>query len=313
MDPALIPALYDVMMVARVGSVAVAARRLNKTPSAVSQQIRRITDALGVVLFERRGRGLALTQAAEHVFPAATRLFDEAEAVFGLFGELSGSAVTTLRIAASDYLGKPLLVPVLRDLAAEGVPLHFEISTVHSEESLALLERGAVEMAIVSQAGATDRSGLSGSTLLEQDLFWVSPKRAPIKRGARRLPLSERLTKGPVLRLAPGSLGRKLLDRHLEQHAIRPASTVDVPSVSLLLAYATGGVGIGLVPALSLDGHDLGTLLVEPSELARLPVQLVTRSGRPLVPVVERFTARLLQQAERERTRLDQILASRAR
>src|SRR6187551_3389267 len=123
MDLPLIPALYDAMIVARSGSVGSAARRLNKTPSAVSQQIRRLTESLGVVLFERRGRGLGLTQAAEHVLPAATRLFDEAEAVFGLFGELSGTAVTTLRIAASDYLGKPLLVPVLRDLAAEGVPL----------------------------------------------------------------------------------------------------------------------------------------------------------------------------------------------
>lgn len=316
MDPALIPALYDVMMVARVGSVAVAARRLNKTPSAVSQQIRRITDALGVVLFERRGRGLSLTQAAEHVLPAATRLFDEAEAVFGLFGELAGSAVTTLRIAASDYLGKPLLVPVLRELATEGAPLHFEISTVHSEESLALLERGEVDMAVVSQAGAGERAGLSSTTLLEQDLLWVSPKRAASKHRARRLPLEERLTSGPVLRLAPGSLGRKLLDRHLERHAIRPASTVDVPSVSLLLAYVTGGVGIGLVPALSLDGKDLGALHavhVEPSDLPRLPVQLVTRGGRPLVSVVERFTARLLQQGERERIRLDQMLAGRRR
>ena len=299
MDPALIPALYDVMMVARVGSVGAAARRLNKTPSAVSQQIRRITDALGVVLFERRGRGLSLTQAAEHVLPAATRLFDQAEAVFGLFGELSGAAVTTLRIAASDYLGKPLLVPVLRDLAASGVPLHFEISTVHSEEALALLERGAVDMAVVSQVG--DRPGLAGTTLLEQPLSWVSPK-----RGSRRTSLEERLAKGPLLRLATGSLGRKLLDRYLEQRGIRPASTVDVPSVSLLLAYATGGVGIGLVPALSLDGQDAGALLVEASDLPRLPVQLVTRAGRPLVPVVERFTARLIQQAEQERARLEQ-------
>ncbi|MFZ5890850.1 MAG: LysR family transcriptional regulator [Myxococcota bacterium] len=297
MDPALIPALYDVLMVARVGSVGAAARRLNKTPSAVSQQIRRLTESLGVVLFERRGRGLTLTQAAEHVLPAATRLFDQAEAVFGLFGELSGAAVTTLRIAASDYLGKPLLVPVLRDLAAEGVPLHFEISTVHSEESLAMLERGAVEMAVVSQAGG--RAGLSATTLLDQSLVWVSPKRAS------RRPLAERLAKGPLLRLGTGSLGRKLLDRYLEQQGIRPVSSVDVPSVSLLLAYAAGGVGIGLVPELSLDARDLAALRVEPSDLPALPVQLVTRAGRPVVPVVERFTVRLLEQAKRERTRLE--------
>ncbi|MGC4086570.1 MAG: LysR family transcriptional regulator [Polyangiaceae bacterium] len=305
MDPTLIPALYDVMMVARVGSVGAAARRLNKTPSAVSQQIRRLTEALGVALFERRGRGLSLTQAAEHVLPAATRLFDEAEALFGLFGELSGSAVTTLRIAASDYLGKPLLVPVLRDLATEGVPLHFEISTVHSEEALALLERGAVEMAVVSQAG--ERAGLSPTNLLEQSMLWVSPKRSAKRRAPP--PLRERIAQGPLLRLGIGSLGRKLLDRYLEQRGIRPASTVDVPSVSLLLAYATGGVGIGLVPALSLDERDRDSLLVEPSDLPRLPVQLVTRAGRPLAPVVERFTARLQQQASLENARLDSAMS----
>jgi DNA-binding transcriptional LysR family regulator len=167
------------------------------------------------------------------------------------------------------------------------------------------LERGAVDMAVVSQAG--DRAGLSATTLLEQHLCWVSPKRnarAP-KRSSRPSTLDERLAKGPLLRLGTGSLGRKLLDRYLEQRGIRPASTVDVPSVSLLLAYATGGVGIGLVPALSLDSNDLGALLVEPSELAPLPVQLVTRVGRPLVPVVERFTTRLLEQAEQERSRLE--------
>lgn len=298
MDAALIPALYDVMTVARTGSVGEAARRLNKTPSAVSQQIRRLTEALGVPLFERRGRGLVLTQAAEHVLPAATRLFDEAEAVFRLFGELSGSASTTLRIAASDYLGKPLLVPVLRDLAAEGAPLHFEISTVHSEEALALLERGEVEMAIASFA--RERAGLSAEPLFEQAFYWIGPRRL-----GRRRTLVERLDSEPLLRLAAGSLGRKLLDQYLEQRGIRPASTIDVPSVSLLLAYATGGVGIGLIPLLPLDERELGGAQLEPADVPALPVQLVMRSGRRAVPAVDRFIDRLLKEAAKQRPRLE--------
>src|SRR5690349_6344053 len=173
MDPALVPALYDALIVARLGSVGAAAKRLGKTPSAVSQQIRHLTEALGVALFERRGRGLVLTPAAEQVLPAATRLFDEAEAVFRLFGALEGTATTMLRLAASDYLGKSLLVPVLRDVAAEGAPLHFEISTAHSEEALSRLEHGDVEMAIVSFSG--ERAGLEARVLFEQPFFWVGP------------------------------------------------------------------------------------------------------------------------------------------
>jgi DNA-binding transcriptional LysR family regulator len=303
MDPALVPALYDALTVARLGSVGAAAKRLGKTPSAVSQQIRHLTEALGVTLFERRGRGLVLTPAAEQVLPAATRLFDEVEAVFRLFGALEGTQMTTLRLAASDYLGKSLLVPVLRDLAAEGAPLHFEISTAHSEEALARLEHGDVEMAIVSFSG--ERTGLEARVLFEQPFFWVGPVTT-----ATRGSLVERLGAGePVLRLAPGSGGRKLLDEQLAAHGLRPKSTIDVPSVSLLLAYAAGGVGIGLVPGLALDGPPPG-VTVERSRLPAMPVRLALRKSRRAAPAVEHFIERLEQRARPLAARLRKIAAS---
>jgi DNA-binding transcriptional LysR family regulator len=303
MDPALIPALYDALIVARTGSVGAAARRLNKTPSAVSQQIRHLTETLGVPLFERRGRGLVLTRAAEQVLPAATRLFDEAHVVFRLFAELSGATSTTLRLATSDYLAKPLLVPVLRDLAAQGAPLHFEISTVHSEEALGRLERGDVEMAIVSFAG--DRRGLSVRPLFEQPFFWVMSK-----RGGKQVRLRTRLSEEPLLRLAPGSLGRKLLDRYLEEHRIRASSTIDVPSVSLLLAYAEGGVGVGLAPALPLERSARARFQLERADVPALPVQLVMRSGWRVDPTVERFIERVLAEAARARAHVESLVAA---
>jgi len=301
MDPALVPALYDALTVARLGSVGAAAKQLKKTPSAVSQQIRRLTEALGVALFERRGRGLVLTPAAEQVLPLATRLFDETEALFRLFGALEGSATATLRVAASDYLGKSLLVPVLRGLAREGVPLHFEISTSHSEEALSRLEHGDVEMAIVSFSG--ERSGLEARVLFEQPFYWVGPRENGKKRS-----LVERLAAGePALRLAPGSGGRKLFDRLLEEHGVRPSSTIDVPSVSLLLAYATGGVGIGLVPALALADQPLGGIAVTRAGAAALPVRLALRARRRPAKAVEHVIERLEREAARREPHLKKL------
>ena len=46
-----------------------------------------------------------------------------------------------------------------------------------------------------------------------------------------RAPLRERLATEPLLRLAAGSQGRRLLDSFLEEHRIRPPSTIDVQSV----------------------------------------------------------------------------------
>jgi DNA-binding transcriptional LysR family regulator len=288
-DASLIPALHDAITVARLGSVALAAERLHKTPSAVSQQLRRVSDALGAPLFERRGRGLVLSPVGQQALPAITRLFDEADALFGLLGDLAGTGASLLRMAASDYIGRALLVPVLRRLASAGTPVHFEITTVHSEEALRRLERGEVDLAIVSGAG--EQPSLASRTLLEQRFVWLMPRRAA------RLTLDQRLAREPVLRLAPGSGGRRLLDHYLEERRLEPTSTIDVPSVSLLLAYATGGVGIGLVPALACEGLARAPIVLRLADMPTHPVRLVTRRLWHGGAAVDRFVAELVDEA----------------
>src|SRR5512145_116004 len=115
-DASLFPALVSLVTVARSGSVGAAARLHHRTSSAISQQIRRLETHLGVKLLERAGRGVRLTPAGEAALPAIDRLRVEAEALFGSLAALSSQPVTTVRVGVSDYLGKALLVPVLRAL-----------------------------------------------------------------------------------------------------------------------------------------------------------------------------------------------------
>lgn len=307
-DASLLPALHDALTVARHGSVARAAEALFKTPSAVSQQLRRIEAHFGVALFERDGRGIRLTAAGESFLGPATRLFDEAESVYHLLGAMAGTPVTTVRIAVSDYLGKELLAPVLRDLsrapvgsasgersaheAAEaplppGGGIRFAITTAHSADAVRLLELGEVDAAIVSTAGP--HPGLDEHLLFEQPLKWVAAAREPATA------VEVRLATEPVLRLSPGSYGRTVLDGYLERHGIRPVSTIDVPSVSLLVAYAATGCGIGLAPALPLREVEPERIFVEDSGLPPLAVRLALRPSFPAGPamriVLERVRA----------------------
>ncbi len=173
MDAALIPALHDALVVAQTGSVGGAARRLNKTASAVSQQLRRVEAHFGVALFEKVGRGVRLSPAGEAALASLTRLFDEASSLQGLLAELASERVTTLRVAASDYLGEALLLPVLRRLFAEALPLRFEITTTNSIEAARLVADGLVDVALVS----THRPpGPDDVQLCRQSFFWVAPK-----------------------------------------------------------------------------------------------------------------------------------------
>lgn len=291
-DASLLPALEDVLMVARAGSVGSAARQLHKTPSAVSQQIRRVQDHFGIKLFERAGRGVRLSATGDDALLGITRLFDEAEALFGLLSELAGASTTTLRVTASDYLGKGLLLPVIRELygrtggrrraSGSDAPLRFEITTTHSLDAPRQVERGEVDLAVVTTHEA--REGLAEKLLFKQPFFWVGPRSSQSGES-----LEQRVGKEPLLRLAAGSQGRRLLDAFLEQRRLRPASTIDVPSVSLLLSYASGGLGVGLVPALALADHSSARVAAEPAHVPALPVKLIWRANYRPTPAVERF------------------------
>ncbi|MEM7075669.1 MAG: LysR family transcriptional regulator, partial [Pseudomonadota bacterium] len=89
---------------AETGSLSAAARRLGLTQPTVGRQIAALEDRLGVVLFERAGRGLCLTEAGRDLQDEA-RIMDQAAArlmrlVEGRRTDLDG----TLRITASDMM-----------------------------------------------------------------------------------------------------------------------------------------------------------------------------------------------------------------
>ncbi len=271
-DPALLPALHDALIVAQTSSIGEAARRLHKTPSAVSQQLRRIEEHFGVTLFEKIGRGIRPSPAGEAALGALTRVFDEAASLGTLLDELAGARITTLRIAASDYLGEALLIPVMRESVAAKLPLHFEITTTNSPEASRLVAESLADAAIVS----SDRETTSADRLLfKQPFRWVAP-RPP--RGSGR-GIVGRLEREPLLRLLPGSRGRRSLDEFLGRTGLRPASTIDMPSVSLMVSYASRGLGIGLAPALATVGLDRRKVVIERADVPELDVRLLLRPG----------------------------------
>jgi DNA-binding transcriptional LysR family regulator len=282
-DAALFPALEALLAVARTGSVGGAARQRHITSSAVSQQIRRLEAHFGVKLFERAGRGIRLTAAGEAALPVVRELWSGAESAFVRLAELAGHPTVTLRVAVSDYLGKGLLAPVLRDLLDEEPPVRFEIVTTHSRAAVRLVAGGDVDLAVVT--GQETPRGLEDRHLFDQPFAWVGPRRA--RRD--RVPLTERLRREPVLRLAAESRGRALLDHYLAEERIHPVSTIDVPSVSLLLSYVSGGLGIGLVPALALAEAVPGRVVSEPARVPALPVTLVWRPAARRHPALVRL------------------------
>jgi DNA-binding transcriptional LysR family regulator len=80
---------------------------------------------------------------------------------------------------------------------------------------------------------------------------------------------------------------------------LQPPSTIDVPSVSLVLSYARQGLGVSLVPELALARGDRRRLVIEPADVPPMDVHLVCRPTLKRTRAVARFLDGLGEEARR--------------
>jgi LysR family transcriptional regulator, transcriptional activator for aaeXAB operon len=97
------------------GSLSAAARRVGSTPSAVSQQLRLLEEALGLVLLHRTTRRLTLTEAGERYYPACAAMVAQARSADQALERLRDEPEGELRLAAPIGFGE-LLASALEPL-----------------------------------------------------------------------------------------------------------------------------------------------------------------------------------------------------
>ncbi|MEK0162643.1 LysR family transcriptional regulator [Phaeobacter sp. A36a-5a] len=112
---------------AETGSLSAGARKLGLTQPTLSRQVAALEADLGVMLFERPGRRLALTSAGQDLLDHSRRMGAAAE---GLSLAASASAQTiegTIRITASDVVSAYVLPPVLRQIRQRAPRLTIDV------------------------------------------------------------------------------------------------------------------------------------------------------------------------------------------
>ncbi|MEB3328215.1 MAG: LysR substrate-binding domain-containing protein [Candidatus Sericytochromatia bacterium] len=131
-----------------------AARRLEVSQSAISQQIRELEMDLGVTLFERRGRGLELTLAGDRLRQRAQVVIHEVRLARSALQDLAGQAHGTLRIGANSTPGIYLL-PALLGQYAEAFPaVKASLRIAPLDEVGRSLRDGCLDVAIVTEGAA---------------------------------------------------------------------------------------------------------------------------------------------------------------
>ena len=133
------------------GTIAGAAEALAFTPSAVSQQLAQLQREAGVELFRKSGRRLELTDAGRMLAARAGSVLAALEELEADLAREAGEVRGVVRLASFQTATRALVMPALGRLAADYPELRVELTELEAEESLPLLARGGVDIAIAEE------------------------------------------------------------------------------------------------------------------------------------------------------------------
>lgn len=131
------------------GSVTAAAQALHVTTSAISQQMAKLERETGQQLLARNGRGVRLTDAGRLLMSHAERVLTQLELAHTELEAHRGQAVGELSLSGFPTAARGLLPTALATLGQECPQLSVCLREIEPEESLRLLARGALDLAVV--------------------------------------------------------------------------------------------------------------------------------------------------------------------
>jgi DNA-binding transcriptional LysR family regulator len=155
-----------------------AAARLYISQPALSQQIRALEEQVGLPLFVRHPRGVALTEAGEALLQEARDVLDRSERLEKTVEDLRRGATATLRIAVPPGAPSTLLPDLLAPLRARHPEASIDVCELTTPEQLEALHAGSIDIGLVREP--VEDSRLARRSLLVEPLGVSLPAGHPL-------------------------------------------------------------------------------------------------------------------------------------
>lgn len=249
--------------VARDGTLTGAARRLNLSQSALSTQIRALEAALGQDLFERRGRGLVLTEAGRIALDHAEAIFRTADDLTATLSQV-GRARRALRVGALATLSRNFQMQFLRPLI--GRPdVEVVLRSGAQADLLNALETTVLDVVLTNLPPARDAaSRWLVHRIDEQPVALIG---TPARVGSPPRPLHDLLSHEPLVLPTPEAALRPALDALLQRLGIAPQIAAEADDMAMLRLLAREDAGLAVIPPVVVRDELSAGLLVEAARI----------------------------------------------
>ena len=243
--------LAVLLAVHRAGGVLAAADVLHVTPSAVSQQITRLEAEEGIAVLDRGPRGATLTPAGRILAEAAERIESELVEARKSLAALGGELAGRVTVAGFQTAIRAVVAPAFAVVAEHHPGIELVVEEREPAESMRRLREGDADVVLLERDEDADGHvprGQRDVVLLEEPWRVVLPGTV-----ATPTQLSD-LAAATWLGAEPGTAAARALNRVAA--SIGPLTVRHVYyDFDVALALVAAGQGVGMLPALALQGE----------------------------------------------------------
>jgi DNA-binding transcriptional LysR family regulator len=273
--------------VARFGSVTAAARALNFTAPAVSQQLAALEREIGMPVMERSGRGIRLTRAAEILVGHTDQVLAQLERAEAELDTIRATVSGRVRVASFSSAAHAL-IPRAWARMRRGAP-KVSLDLIESEpgESLPSLLRGELDVAVVHHYDTVPQVL---DPALERHLLMNDPMLAAFPSGlgpGRTDPMAlAELRACDFIIPHPSSACAQATLRACGEAGFAPHSVAQAGEFSVMLALVAAGVGVALIPSLAALPCPPGVWLTPLARPITRGIYAVTRTSAASKPSI---------------------------
>ena len=289
--------------VARTGSFTKAAEEMFLSQPTVSQQIKQLTKAVGIPLFEQIGKRIYLTDAGKEVLSVCKDISEKMSQLEMTLADLKGLKQGNLRLAV--ITTAKYFVPRLLGQFRHRYPgIKIALQVTNRKQVLDRLSENVDDLYILGQP--PEGLDINLRPILENALVAIAPSDHPLA-GEKNIPL-QRLAQEPFIIREAGSGTRMAVEQFFAENRVEMNVEMEIGSNEAIKHAIVGGLGISVLSrhVLALEGTR-GPLTI--LDVEGFPIQrhwyIVYPSTKQLSVVASTFLEYLLNEGKQMIAKID--------
>ena len=239
--------------VAKAASFSLAAEKLHLTQPAISKRINNLEDSLGMMLFDRVGRKIQLTEAGRALLPRARQWLLDFDDIKKSIADLSGDITGVLNIGTSHHIGLHRLPPTLRAFSQQHPQVRLDIQFIDSEAAYEAVLSGDLELGIVTLPPIADNR-LIAEEIWDDPLAFVAGKDHPLTQ-KNPIRLSD-LTQHPAILPSLNTFTRQIAAELFKEAGLEMNVSMTTNYLETIRMMVSIGLGWSVLPA-SMASEDM--------------------------------------------------------